>query len=411
MSARHRPSDSNHVLVACASDFQDVPYGGTLSLVRDLLSGWSQEPGWRFTLVGLARTEREMTARAALEMGGGSIPFMPVGYVEPRKSIRLAFTQGLMRRRHAIRDLKPDLVYAHSPETARALSWVLREVPLVLHCHGIHNPLKLSRYRLARSFGIPETYDRVIYRPALAAAGLVLVNGDARQYETFLSRDLQFLGGTIRRVPATVDLTVFRPTDRSRGRRELGVQEDERVAIFTGRLEAPKGLDFVLHSMASLEARGRGIHLLVVGDGAHRRALEALTNHLGLADRVTFLGSRPRQDIPRYLSAADVFVSGTVREAVSMALLEAFACGVPAVVTDGGGARELIIDGLNGHVVTDRDPVVFGERLWAVASARGAMAEGCRRVAERYSAHAIGREVLHAFGNLLHPAQLCAEAS
>ena len=412
--------EANHVLVACASDFQDTPYGGTLSLVRDLLSGWSDEPGWRFTLVGLARPSGGMTSRGVRDIGGRSIPFLSVGHVEPgaRGSIRLAFMRGLMRRRHAIRDLQPDLIYVHSPEAARALSWVLKDVPLVLHCHGIHNPLTLfhnpltlSRYRFARSFGIPATYDRMIYRPALAAASLVLVNGDASQYRTFLSRNLQFLDGSVRRVPATVDLTIFRSVDRGRARRELGLGNSESVAIFVGRLEAPKGLDFVLRSMAALESRGRDVRLLVVGEGAHRSALESLTSELGLTERVTFLGRRPRPEIPRYLSAADVFVSGTVREAVSMALLEAFACGVPAVVTDGGGAHELIVDGRNGYVVADRDPVVFGERLWTVASTRGAMAEDCRRVAERYSAHAIGREVLQAFGELLLTGQLRAEAS
>ena len=413
MSAWPRLPEANHVLVACASDFQDVPYGGTLSLVRDLLSGWSDEPGWRFTLVGLARPSGEMTSRGVRDIGGGSIPFVSVGHVEPgaKGSIRLAFMRGLMRWRHAIRDLQPDLIYVHSPEAARALSWIVKDVPLVLHCHGIHNPLTLSRYRFARSFGIPATYDRMIYRPALAAASLVLVNGDASQYETFLSRNLQFLDGSIRRVPATVDLTIFRSVDRGRVRRELGLGDSEPVAIFVGRLEAPKGLDFVLRSMAALESRGRCVRLLVVGEGAHRSALESLASELGLTERVTFLGRRPRREIPRYLSAADVFVSGTVREAVSMALLEAFACGVPAVVTDGGGARELIVDGRNGYVVADRDPVVFGERLWTVASARGAMAEGCRRVAERYSAPAIGREVLQAFGELLRAGQLRAEAS
>jgi glycosyltransferase involved in cell wall biosynthesis len=163
--------------------------------------------------------------------------------------------------------------------------------------------------------------------------------------------------------------------------------------------------------MTSLERRGRGVRLLVVGEGTHRAALESMADALGLRDRVLFLGHKPRVEIPRYLSASDVFVSGTLREAVSMALLEAFACGLPAVVTDGGGAHELIVDGRNGYVVTDRDPDWFGDRVLEVADARGAMAEGCRRVAERYSARAIGRELLDAFGELLHSAQLQAEAS
>jgi phosphatidylinositol alpha-1,6-mannosyltransferase len=212
-------------------------------------------------------------------------------------------------------------------------------------------------------------------------------------------------------MPATVDLALFRPTEREKIRAELGLDAREPVAIFVGRLEEPKGLDFVLRSMTSLERRGRGVRLLVVGEGTHRAALESMADALGLRDRVLFLGHKPRVEIPRYLSASDVFVSGTLREAVSMALLEAFACGLPAVVTDGGGAHELIVDGRNGYVVTDRDPDWFGDRVLEVADARGAMAEGCRRVAERYSARAIGRELLDAFGELLHSAQLQAEAS
>jgi glycosyltransferase involved in cell wall biosynthesis len=393
-----------HMLLAAPSDFESFPFGGTVSLVRDLLASWGTADRWRISLIGLTRSKQTLKW-TRIQIGDAEYPFMPICQVTGLigRSVRFAFTSSLLRHGPMFRRLCPDLIYAHSPECARALALVCRGVPLVLHCHGVHNPLQLSRFRIARGFGVPLWYERIVYRPALSAARLVLVNSDHSQYEGFITANRRSLRGQVERVPATVDLAVFRPLDRNHSRSELNLPTGGRIAIFVGRLEEPKGLELVLRAIHGVRARSERFHLLVLGDGTHRESLESLTSQLGICPDVTFLGHKQRTEIPRYLSAADVFVSGTLREAVSMALLEALACGVPGVVTDGGGARELIVDGYNGFVLDDRDPDLFGRRLIEMAARREAVARDCVRVAQRYSANAVAQEMLAKFECVLNP--------
>jgi glycosyltransferase involved in cell wall biosynthesis len=100
-----------------------------------------------------------------------------------------------------------------------------------------------------------------------------------------------------------------------------------------------------------------GLRLDVVGDGPSRQDLEALRSSLGLGGRVTFHGYHA--DVRPFLAAADVFLLSSVSEGISIALLEAMASGLPAIATDVGGNREVILEGQAGHLT----PVGSAEAL------------------------------------------------
>ena len=75
------------------------------------------------------------------------------------------------------------------------------------------------------------------------------------------------------------------------------------------------------------------------------------------------MGSVPREKIGSYLSCADVFVTGTHFEAISVALLESVACGLLVVTTKVGGVNDVIINGYNGFILESRDPVEMAEKI------------------------------------------------
>lgn len=166
------------------------------------------------------------------------------------------------------------------------------------------------------------------------------------------------------------DTTVFRPdaADRAAVRTELGVDEPDIVFITVGRDHHDKGLDVLLAALEQSEAPTRGarhrssdaptLHVVLVGTG---------TEHVGTSLDTSAVLHRlgEREDVARLLRGADILVLPSRTEGTPNVVLEAMATGLPCIVTDVGGCRELVAD--TGTVVAPEDPV-------ALASALGAMA-------------------------------------
>lgn len=133
-------------------------------------------------------------------------------------------------------------------------------------------------------------------------------------------------------------------------RQQLQVPIHEALLVSVGALIPRKGQAFSIEAMGKLpDAR-----LALIGEGEDRPMLEKLAHELGVADRVHFLGSLPHHDIARYLKAADVAVLPSSSEGLANAWIEALACGTPLVITDTGGAREVMTSDAAGRIV-ERD--------------------------------------------------------
>ncbi len=135
------------------------------------------------------------------------------------------------------------------------------------------------------------------------------------------------------------------PLEREAARRRLGLAPDTLVFVSVAQLRPEKGHDHLIDAFA-----GDGLPsdraLILVGDGVRRADLQAQAQRLGLADRVIFAGEQA--DVRPWIHASDAFVlASTAVETFSNAALEAAASGLPLVMTDIGGARELV--GEQGH--------------------------------------------------------------
>jgi len=133
----------------------------------------------------------------------------------------------------------------------------------------------------------------------------------------------------------------------------LGLPANGFVIGGVGRLAAEKGFDVLIRALHALVARGIDAHLVLVGDGGERGALEALAREQGLSERVRFAGWQP--DVRPYFEALDVFALSSYREGLPNVLLEAMALEVPVVSTRVNGVPRLIEDGTNGFLVTAGD--------------------------------------------------------
>ncbi|WP_255556492.1 glycosyltransferase family 4 protein [Methylococcus sp. Mc7] len=122
------------------------------------------------------------------------------------------------------------------------------------------------------------------------------------------------------------------------------------------RLLVPaKGQHILLDALALLLARGRRVHLTLVGQGPDRPSLEAQAGRLGPGSAVSFAGAVNQDEVFGYYAAADAFVLPSFAEGLPVVLMEAMALGVPCVTTHITGVPELIRDGIEGLLVAPSD--------------------------------------------------------
>lgn len=280
-----------------------------------LLATGLRRRGWRVSVVALTGSG----GAAAGELRAAGVDFLSLGM---RKG--LADPRGWIRFNSWLRRATPDVVHAHLPHAAclARLSRLGARIPVVvdtLHTSATGPLCRRLGYRLSNFLT-----DRVT-AVSEAAAG---THRDA----AMVSR------GKLVVLPNGVDPERWRPDEQVRAavRRELGLA-DEFLWLAAGRLEPVKDYPTLIHAFAALPPSAR---LVIAGDGSMRVGLEALTAQLNLSDRVRFL--RFVAEPGRWMQAADAFVLSSRWEGLPVALIEASACGLPAVATDVAGVREVL---------------------------------------------------------------------
>ena len=151
-------------------------------------------------------------------------------------------------------------------------------------------------------------------------------------------------------IPTGTDLEPFLNADGKALRKKQGWQ-DEKVLVSVGRLAAEKNWETLLRAAARVYAEYPDLRLVLIGDGPDRANLEGLASELGIAERVTFTGALPFDEIPPYLKAADAFGFASVTETQGLVTIEAMAAGLPVVAVDGSGTRDIVEDGKQGLLV------------------------------------------------------------
>jgi glycosyltransferase involved in cell wall biosynthesis len=134
--------------------------------------------------------------------------------------------------------------------------------------------------------------------------------------------------------------------------------------VFVGRLVEEKGIDVLLEAASLLQARGYSFDLEIVGDGPLRERLEAMVSTGGLENIVQLSGEVPPADVGRHLESSDIFVLPSRFEGMPGSLLEAFARGLPAVVTKVSGSEE-VVDEDTGWIVPPEDSEALAAALAA----------------------------------------------
>jgi glycosyltransferase involved in cell wall biosynthesis len=159
--------------------------------------------------------------------------------------------------------------------------------------------------------------------------------------------------------PTAVSMAV-RQAARERLLRETGLPDTTRFVGAVGRLWPQKRYKDLIWAAELLRWPHPDAHLVILGEGPQRWRLQRYTRQIGIASHVHFLG--PRNDVPSLLPALDCFWLASGYEGQSNALMEAMAAGLPVVVSDIPGNRDLVVDGESGLLVPPGNKSEFARR-------------------------------------------------
>lgn len=264
----------------------------------------------------------------------------------------------------------------------------LREFqPEVLHAHFATEPTAAAR-ELAAELGVPFTFTAHGYdiyrkppadfadRAAAAAAVVTVSEANAR----YIVKNFGVPTAHIHVIPCGVDGERFSPH---------GERLEPPHVVCVARLRPVKNLGLLLEACAVLQTRGVEFRCVLVGDGPCCDELEAMWARLGLARVVEFAGAAEQAEVLAWWQRATIAALTSTSEGMPVSLMEAAACGVPAVATAVGGIPELVEDGVTGLLVPVGDTQALAAALEQLlrnpelAARMGVAAR--RRVEERFT--------------------------
>ncbi|HCO19313.1 MAG TPA: hypothetical protein DIT39_06905 [Tissierellales bacterium] len=203
-----------------------------------------------------------------------------------------------------------------------------------------------------------------------------------------------------------VDIEKFNPEVEGMGiRAKYIIRPEEKVILCPRRLELKNGVEYLIEAMPYIINTNSDARCLIVGDGSERETLKKEVVRLSIADKVIFAGAVANVEMPGYYAASDIVVLPSLKEATSIAGLEAMASGKPLVGTNVGGIPQIIADGETGILVSSRNPEELANAIATLLSddgKRATMGLSARRRAEsEFSWETIAQKTMSIYSSIM----------
>lgn len=317
--------------------------------------------------------------------------------IEPWRDLRSAIELARLFRRR-----RYDLVHTHTSKAGFVgrLAGRLAGVPVVAHtAHGFffHENMPPLQRRLF------EGLER------LAAGWTDLLFLQSREDYEYVLASGMMPPARVRYLGNGIDLSAFditrwdRPWERQFLRQTFFGDGDYIVALMVAFMIERKGHIYLLRALEKMGEERERLRVLLVGDGPLEESLRGFVRDAGLERHVVFAGYR--EDIPRLLAGADIYVLPSLSEGMPRSILEAMAMELPVITSDIRGCRELVVDGETGLLVPPADAGALAEalcRLAGDADLRRRMGEaGRQRVQQEFDERLVFQRLEEGYRDIL----------
>jgi 1,2-diacylglycerol 3-alpha-glucosyltransferase len=298
-----------------------------------------------------------------------------------------------------------DIVHLHHPFLSGSIGLRIcrpRRIPLVFTNHTRYD-LYAQAYLPALPYVISETMLQA-YMPAFCRAcnRVVAPSAGMRNVLLRLGVDVE-----IHVIPNGVNLKPYLVDHQLIERQKFGIDHEDVVLIYVGRLGPEKNLPFLLRSFAGAAHAYEKVRLLIVGDGPERKISRIGLKGWGSKIKVVFTGMVPYQSLPGYLQMADAFVTASVTEVHPLSVIEAMAAGLPVLGIDSPGVGDTILDGVTG-LISSEDLAKFTAQMVRLVSQpieRKEMGWRARQESEQYSIERTSMMMLDLYEETITEAQ------
>lgn len=378
------------ILIIDFSNYEDFPIGGYLTFARNMISSF----GNTLALAGITTSRQDPIGKwfkkTINDVEFDFFAMARYGSTKTKKAVpdRLVNYLLVKHYRKKILGLGINNLFLQRQESLLAISDCKRNI-----CYsfaGMDNPLVNSKY----SYGslLANWFEARFFRK-IGVANVILGRGDDKAIQDMLSRSNGSMAGReVIKFPTRIDTHIFRPLNQAEARVKLNLPEDVLIVLTTGRLAWWKGWKFMIDSFARFRDKSSSALFIMVGEGEDYDKIKSYISENELADKILLTGKKSREEIAAYLNAADLYIMGSYKEGWPTALMEAVACGVPACATEFSSVDEIIIEGVNGFIMRNRDEDLFAESM---QKALGLQRPVKNDHVTRYSTDRLKDDILH----------------
>ncbi len=299
-----------------------------------------------------------------------------------------------------IAGIDADIVHGHSGGPVSFMGWQFakfRKIPFIETYHTLWKyyghyflmPKFLSTGMINKTTGFVGNNCDAIIAPSVKAKNELLSDGIKKP---------------IHIVPNGIYHEKFRIHDKSFLRKKLDIGQDAKIILTVGRLEKEKSIDFIIKSFGLIRNKIKRVNLVIIGEGRDMTKLKQLALALGIGSDVHFAGRFDYEDMPKAYAGADLFAFASKTESQGMAVIEALASGLPAVVVKDSVFENVIEESENGHF-TRRNIHEFASSICGLLADQeklNRMSLRARASGTKFSVHETGSRLESVYLEVLH---------
>lgn len=357
------------------SNFDNWPVGGMLEYEKMLLNylyNYFEIDIWGVTVDGGVNKE--------ININGVKYPINVWGNVKTYKKMIPNYWRGLSIRK--IKDIFPknyDYVYVHTGSCAVALNRMIdhSRTKLIYHQHGLSH---------LHDYALKSLIQRPFVNYAQKISDVVFVVSDKESVERYAE--------TMKKKSKSKFVQVLSPIilenstlQKVREKIEDNKLERTKTFIYTGRLDAHKDVKTVIEAFRLYyQKQDKDIRLIIVGDGEEKDKLFNKVKEYGLEKKIVFVGAVPHDRVKEYLMEADIYLTASIGEGISIAVLEAYEYGLPVVCFKVPGLEKQVVDNVSGIVARQHSVLGMYEAMLFADKNRTKLAKGCIDEVKKYDA-------------------------
>ena len=170
--------------------------------------------------------------------------------------------------------------------------------------------------------------------------------------------------------PWGVDLKHFN-MQKAASRKQRTIHHQQSTVLFCNRSWEPRyGVDVLAKAFVKVAQQNPNVNLILLNGGSQAQIIRQIFMSGGVLDRVQFGGQVSQTDLPRWYHMADLYISPSHVDGSSVSLMEALACGLPALVSDIPANKEWVSEDVNGWLFPDGDANALAEKILTVMNQR-----------------------------------------